>query len=160
MKIRDYDMIVAKSYEIANECAKQLNFEILDCDYVFESGVYILRIIAESETGLTIDEATSLNELISAKLDEYDYIKDEYYLEVSSAGLERPLNTDSDITSAVGDYINCRFFEKLDGKKELEGDLISYEDGILTLECNVKGVKKEYKIERKKIAKLRLAVKF
>lgn len=154
------EKIVKQAEEIAKECASRFNYQILDCEYVKEFGVYILRIIADSPNGLSIDEATELNEAISAELDKYDFIEDEYYLEVSSPGLERPLKTEEDIISAVGEYINIKLYEKIENQKELNGDLLDYTDGILTLKVNIKGINKTLKIERKKISKLRLAVKF
>ena len=81
-------------------------------------------------------------------------------MEVSSPGLERPLITDSDILEAVGEYINIKGYEKIENQKDLNGDLLDYQDGVLTLKVNIKGIEKVIKVERKKISKLRLAVKF
>lgn len=152
--------IIEKATKIANDCADKLSLKVLDVDYVFEHGIKILRIIADSLEGLTIEESTELNQMISLELDKDDFIKEEYYLEVSSPGLERPLNTDEDIIEAVGEYINIKTFEKIDKLKEFNGDLLSYENGIIKMKVNIKGIEKTLEIERKKISKLRLAVKF
>lgn len=152
--------IIEKATKIANDCASKLSLNILDVDYVFEHGIKILRIIANGSEGLTIDQSSELNQLISDELDKDDFIDEEYYLEVSSPGLEMPLKTDEDITNAVGSYINIKTFEKIEKLKELNGDLLSYENGILKMNVNIRGIEKIIEIERKKISKLRLAVKF
>ena len=87
----DNNIIVNKASNIAESCANSLSLKIISVEYVFENGIKILRIIAEGKDGLSIDEATSLNEAISLKLDEEDFIDEEYYLEVSSEGLEKTL---------------------------------------------------------------------
>ena len=159
MKI-DKDKIIRKSSELANACAAALNLEIVSVEYVFENGVKILRIIATSDEGLTIDQASALNELISLRLDEEDFIDEEYYLEVSSEGIEKELRNDKDISDSVGKYVNARFYEKVDNFKEVEGDLVSFEDNVLTIKCNIKGRIKTIVVKKEQISKIRLAVKF
>lgn len=153
------DEIILKATDIANKCAEKIGLKILEVEYVHEHGIKILRIIADSNQGLTIDESTELNQLISEELDKDDFIHDEYYLEVSSPGLERPLKNTEDIKAAIGEYINIRTYEKIDGQKEFNGTLLSYDD-IVKLEVNVKGRIKTLAIEKQKISKIRLAVKF
>lgn len=154
------DEIVQKATVIANNCAEKLNLQVLDVEYVKEHGIKILRIIADSSEGLTIDQSTDLNYAISEELDKDDFIDEEYYLEVSSPGLERPLKTEEDIVNAIGEYINIKGYEKIENQKDINGDLLDYSDGVLTLKVNIKGIEKVIKVERKKISKLRLAVKF
>lgn len=151
---------VDKTTVIANAIAMELGLEIVDVEWVKENHNYILRILADTDEGLTIDDSIALNEAISAKLDIEDFITEEYMLEVSSPGLERPLKTDSDIKNAIGDYINIRTYASIDGIKEFEGNLIEYADNIITIDVNIKGRIKQFKIEKSKISKIRLAVKF
>ena len=159
MKI-DKNKIIEKGYVLAKSCAAELKLEIVSVDYVFENGIKILRVIATDENGLTIDQASQLNELISLKLDEDDFIDEEYYLEVSSEGIEKELRNDNDILNSVGKYVNARFYEKIDNFKEIEGDLISFEDGVLTFKCNINGRIKTITAKKEQISKIRLAVKF
>lgn len=51
----------------------------------------MLRIIVDSDEGATLDACAELSRAISAKLDETDAMgEDEYVLEVSSPGADRP----------------------------------------------------------------------
>ena len=65
-----------------------------DIEYVKDNNEMYLRIYIEKNEGyLDMDTCVAVSELISDKLDETDPIKDEYILEVSSPGIEKPLKT-------------------------------------------------------------------
>lgn len=152
--------ILKKAEMIAKEEASKLGLEILEVSYVKEHGIKILRIIAEKDDGLNIDDSSNLNMAISSRLDEVDLIDEEYYLEVSSAGIERELKSTTDINNALGKYIYIKLFEKVDGQKEIYGDLIEVHDNQLVIASKIKGQPKTFDIDRNKISKIRLAVKF
>ena len=100
---------VTKVTKIANEKAKLLNLSIEEVEWVNESNTYIMRIIADSKEGLDIDQATDLNTLISDELDKYDFIEEEYMLEVSSPGIERKLKNEEDYLNNINEYIHIDF---------------------------------------------------
>ncbi len=152
--------IEKRSLEIANNCAKELNLEIIEVEYVKEFGSMVLRVIADSEGGLDINQATALNEAIGEVLDKEDFIDEEYSLEVSSPGLERELKTDADYIKYIGSYICIYTKEKVLNKNEVYGDLLDYSDGTFKLKVNLKGRMKEIEIKKEIIEKVRLAVKF
>ena len=152
--------VVNQVKELAIEFANKLELEILEVEWVNEFGTNILRIIADAPGSLNIDQATALNEAISEALDRLDLIEDEYMLEVSSPGIERPLKTDEDIINNIGKYVYVKTYEKINGIKEVYGDLVSYEDGLITINYLVKTIRKQIVIQKEKISKIRLAVKF
>lgn len=152
--------IVEKSLVLSQRCAETLGLKIISVDYVFESGIKILRVIAEGENGLDLDEASKLNELISNELDVEDFIDEEYYLEVSSEGIEKELRSDDDIAKSVGKYVFVSTYEKINGLKEFYGDLLSFDGETITLSYMAKNIKKNVEIQKNKISKIRLAVKF
>ena len=149
-----------KINEIANKCAKQLDIEIISVEFVKEFGMKILRVIARKDPVFTIDDSSDLNKLISDELDKVDIIEEEYYLEVSSEGIERELRNDDEIKQAIGEYVCIRLYEKLNGKKELYGDLLEFDNDEIKLEVLNKTRKTEVVINKSKIAKIRLAIKF
>lgn len=153
-------VIVEKSLVLSQRCAETLGLKIISVDYVFESGIKILRVIAEGENGLDLDEASKLNELISNELDVEDFIDEEYYLEVSSEGIEKELRSDDDIAKSVGKYVFVSTYEKINGLKEFYGDLLSFDGETIILSYMAKNIKKNVEIQKNKISKIRLAVKF
>ena len=154
------EQIEKRSLDLANRCASKLGYEIISVEYVFENGIKILRVIGNGENGFSIDDAAKLNEEISAELDKEDYIDEEYYLEVSSEGVEKELRNDKDITNAVGSYIFAKFYEKIDHVKEVYGDLESFDGNTLQIKYNVKGRIKHLTVKKEQICKIRLAIKF
>jgi len=133
---------------------------LVDTEYVEENGTWYLRIFVDTDTGLTMEECVAVTELISAKLDEEDFIVEEYMMEVSSPGAERPLKTEEAILDAVGAHVNIRVNTPIDDIDEFQGDLIRFESGILTVSCLFKTRKKEVEIAYDNVKKARLAVKF
>ena len=77
-----------------------------DIEYVKDNNEMYLRIYIEKNEGyLDMDTCVAVSELISDKLDETDPIKDEYILEVSSPGIEKPLKTFEQVQKSVGEYV-------------------------------------------------------
>ena len=70
--------IINQVKELAILQANKLDLEILEVEWVNVFGTNMLRIIADSNDSLNIDQATALNEAISLELDKLDLIEDEY----------------------------------------------------------------------------------
>src|SRR5699024_8855521 len=87
-----------------------------------------------------------------------DPIKQEYFLEVSSPGVERPLKTKQDFENNVNKNIYVSLYAPIEGEKEFEGVLKSFENNQVTIEYKVKTRIKEVTIQFEKIDKARLAV--
>ena len=78
-------------------------------------------------------------------------------------GIERELKSDEDLEKALGKYIFVKTYEKLESagnQKEMYGYLESYTAETININVIVKTRTKLITIEKTKIAKLRLAVKF
>jgi len=162
---------VDKVKEIAQNEATKLNLEIETVEWVFENNVNILRIIADKEEGLNIDDATSLNNQLSEILDKEDFIEEEYMLEVSSPGAEKELKSDKDIKKCISQYLHVEFVEKVNITKDayimeadgyldsiLENDKEEIEDILLNV--NIKGRIKKLDIKKQNIKYIRKAIKF
>ena len=74
---------------------------LVDVEYVREKDWY-LRIYIDKPGGVEIDDCQLVSEKLTTVLDEKDPIKEKYYLEVSSPGIDRPLKKDKDFTAAYG----------------------------------------------------------
>ena len=153
-----------KIYDACKQTVIDESMELLEVELVKEFGSLILRFTIDKEGGVDIDDTTLISEKVGLILDELDPIESEYYLEVSSVGLERELRNLEEIKASIGKYINVKTYEKQTvGKirqKEFEGKLLSCEDNLITMEFKVKQFKKEITIPYEKIAKIRLAIEF
>ena len=138
------------------------NDEFVDIEYVKEKGQNYLRIYVDRENGIDMDEIAGLSELLSAKLDQIqpDPFPDPYILEVSSPGIERPIRNETDWQKALNEYVHVKLYQKVEGGKEYEGTLKSYNDSEIELEIKVKTKKKVLSLPRKTIASIRFAIEF
>ena len=125
------------------ERVRELLFDIVleaecylwDVEYVKEGAEMILRVVIDSNEGITLDDCERVTRAIDPVLDEADPIEDAYYLEVSSPGLERELRTDDHIYACEGWEVEVRLFAPIDGSKVFNGILGPLtEDGSVTIE--------------------------
>ncbi|MCC3376195.1 ribosome maturation factor RimP [Cohnella sp. REN36] len=131
-------------------------FQLVDVEYVKEGSNYFLRVFVDKEGGIDIDDCGRISEFLSAKLDEADPISDAYFLEVSSPGAERPLKKADDVAKAVGKHVYVTTYEPIDGAKEFEGRLDSFDDGVLGVTVG----RRTHAIPYDKVASARLAIVF
>ncbi|HEY8364922.1 MAG TPA: ribosome maturation factor RimP [Haloplasmataceae bacterium] len=146
--------------EIGKPIIEEMGYTLVDVEYVKERKLNILRYLIDSEKGVDIDDCALISERISKALDKVDPIKEEYMLEICSPGIERPLKTREDIKNAINKYVNVKLYAPKDGQKEFEGDLIGFENDVLTISYKDKTSVKTIKINYNEISKIRLAVKF
>lgn len=102
-------------------------------EYVREGARQILRVTIDSDDGVDIDDCEAVHRAIDPVLDEADPIPVQYYLEVSSPGVERELRTCAHFEYAVGREIDLKFFTAIDGSKQLTGVLNSFDPDGKTL---------------------------
>ena len=78
-------------------------YELVDIEYEKLGGDYVLSVLIDKPGGITVEDTADLTEIISPLLDtiQPDPFPDQYMLEVSSPGLERPLKTKEALTNAV-----------------------------------------------------------
>ena len=103
------------------------------------------------------DDCEAISRYLSEKLDEADPIKQNYYLEVSSPGMDRPLISDRDFERFMGSMVEVKLYKALDGSKFYTGMLTGYENGAVTIK-DEKG--KEITLQKNDAAKINLAVIF
>ena len=81
-------------------------------------------------------------------LDKADFIKDQYFLEVSSTGLEKNLRKDEHFQKQIGNKIEVKLFSKLNNQNVFEGILKEFNNEYLIIETE----DSEVKIDRNKIS--------
>ncbi|KMY44973.1 hypothetical protein AC622_12705 [Bacillus sp. FJAT-27916] len=146
--------------EMAAPILEELNLELVEVEYVKEGRNWFLRVYIDKDGGVDIEECGLVSEKLSEQLDEKDPISNNYFLEVSSPGAERPLKKDQDYIKAIGKNVHVKTYEPIDNEKEFEGTLKDFDGSQVTLEIKIKTRKKELVIPYDKIAKARLAVSF
>ena len=113
-----------KVRELAEPLADELGIWVWDVEFVKEGARRVLRITVDSENGITIDDCEKLHRAIDPLLDEADLIEEQYYLEVSSPGIERELKNDIHIEACEGWDVEVKLYAPLNGAKTYRGVLM------------------------------------
>ena len=128
-----------------------LGYELYDVSYSKSDN--ILHVVIDKN--MDLKEIESISKKVSKIMDLYDEDMDEYLLDVSSVGIERPINNEEEIKKAIGSYVFVK-------TKELKqyGTLKDFKDNVLVLETKDKNLKKEVKINYADVKNMRYAVEF
>lgn len=94
-----------------------------------------LQIMAERNDGtMTVEDCEEISKAISPVLDVEDPIDKAYHLEVSSAGIDRPMVRKSDFFRWQGHLLKCETSVLVDGRKRFRGKIVSVDDDGFRLE--------------------------
>ena len=137
--------------ELLESKIKNLGYILYDVEYVKEGKDYYLRIYIDSEKGITLDDCELVSNNITDMLDEKDIIKDQYFLEVSSPGVERVLKKDKHLKSNLGAKVQIKLFKPIDGNKQFTGILKDFDNESIIIEED----SQTKKIERKNIGQIK-----
>lgn len=128
---------------------EDLGYKLYDVQYAKEGKDYFLRIFIEKEDGeIDLDDCEKVNNAITDVLDEEDYIKEQYFLEVSSTGVEKMIRKKKHLKANIGEFITVKLFKPVEGSKEYIGKLIDYNDMDIIIEVENETVN----LERKNIS--------
>lgn len=117
--------------------AEELGLWIWDVEFLKEGARRVLRITVDSEEGVNIDDCEKMHRAIDPLLDEADPIEEQYYLEVSSPGLERELKNEDHIYACEGWDVEVRLYAPLNGSKIFRGVLLPLgENGEIRIDSN------------------------
>ncbi|WP_110112797.1 ribosome maturation factor RimP [Bacillus sp. CGMCC 1.16541] len=146
--------------ELVTPILQEMSLELVDIEYVKEGPNWFLRVFIDSETGVDIEDCGTVSERLGEKMDELDPIQHNYFLEVSSPGAERPLKKESDFERSVGKHVYIKTYEPIEGEKEFEGELQSFDGQTVTLVVKIKTRTKTVVLPYDKVAFARLAIVF
>jgi len=75
---------------LVKNAIEELGYQLYYVQYAKEGRDYFLRIFIEKEEGnISLEDCEKVNNSIEELLDKADYIKEQYFLEVSSTGIEK-----------------------------------------------------------------------
>ena len=115
---------------------QELGYNLYDVEYVKEGKDYFLRVYIDKDNGITLDDCEIVSNGITEILDNADYIKEQYFLEVSSPGVERILKKDKHLKGNIGANVQVKLFKPLDGKKQYEGILKDFDSDNIKIETS------------------------
>ena len=145
--------IEEKVESLVKKKIEDIGYELYDVLYLKEGKDYTLRIVIDKSDGITLSDCEKVNDAITDMLDEADLIKEQYFLEISSPGIERLLRKDWQLKKYIGAEIEIKLFKKDDnGFKEYIGTLKDVEDEYLNIQVEEN---QNYNIYRKDISQVK-----
>lgn len=113
---------------------EELGYTLYDVQYAKEGQNYFLRIFIEKEDGtIDLNDCEKVNDGINDLLDTADYIKEQYFLEVSSTGVEKVLRKDKHLKDNIGNEVEIKLFKPINKQKEFIGILEDFSEDEITL---------------------------
>lgn len=166
--MKNASLIEEKVLEIAGPFAEALGLDIIAVEYKTHSKDKLLSVFIDKKGGVNLDDCSALSLAIEPVLDEEDIISTGYILEVSSPGIDRPLESDRDLERNKGMLVEIKLKEHVDKRLKFEGILDFYDsEGIVIIldEPFVKGVKPKTNGEKREflrsnIISIKKAVRF
>ena len=102
--------------------------------------IHTLQIMADRpEGGIVVEDCATISTALSAVLDVEDPLEDEYVLEVSSPGIDRPLTRLKDFAMWEGYEARIETTELIDGRRRFKGMLAGVEGEEVLIEIEDQG---------------------
>ncbi len=128
-----YSKLEMSILEMATPICEECGCYIYDIEYAKEGKNRYLRIFADKDGGISLDDCEAISRRMSDALDEKDPIKENYVLEVSSPGIERKLKTPEHFARYIGEMVEIGLFKAVNDSKTILAELKGFEDGNITV---------------------------
>ncbi|MEI6101702.1 MAG: ribosome maturation factor RimP [Eubacteriales bacterium] len=109
--------------QITKPVIEGMGYEYIDTEFAKQGKDWVLTIYIGGENGISLDDCEKVSRAVDPLLDEKDFIEQQYFLSVSSEGLDRPLKTQRDFERNMGKCVDLKLYKPLDGKKEYSGQI-------------------------------------
>lgn len=137
--------------EIITPVIEDMGFELVRVRLMSAKQTTLQIMADRSEGGIEVDELALISQSVSAVLDVEDPILDEYTLEVSSPGIDRPLTRLKDFDMFEGYEAKLETEELIDGRRRFKGELagIDGDEVLINVEEGTIGLKFDWLTDAK-----------
>ncbi|MFW5824993.1 MAG: ribosome maturation factor RimP [Marinobacter sp.] len=116
--------------QILRPVVEGLGYEYWGVEFRSQGRHSLLRLyIDDQENGISVEDCEKVSRQVSGVMDVEDPIQNEYTLEVSSPGMDRPLFTLEQFEAWAGHQVNIRLRMAFEGRRRFQGILKGTEDG-------------------------------
>jgi ribosome maturation factor RimP len=122
--------------ELLEPVVTALGYEMLGIEYFRQKDGSMLRLYIDNDAGITIDDCTRVNHQVIGVLDVHDPIKEKYFLEISSPGLDRPLFTLEQFQRFMGEKVKMKLREKIEDRRKIKGVIKAVEETAVLISDN------------------------
>lgn len=97
-------------------------------EYISQGRHSLLRVYIDHPNGILVEDCETVSRQVSGVLDVEDPITNEYTLEVSSPGMDRPLFTLEQFAAHAGEQVKVKLRSPFEGRRNFQGLLRGVED--------------------------------
>lgn len=139
---------------------EEMEVRLYDLVYRTNGREHTLEVsIMKKDGSMDLDTCATVSEKLSEVLDKEDPIAEEYTLEVCSPGAEREIKDLDELDGMKGEYVYVRLKHPFKKMLEFTGEILSVEDGLITLEYRDKAARRKAEFTKEDIDYIRLAVR-
>ncbi len=131
----DMGTSVKDAWKPLREVVEGLGYECVGIALATEEKAVFLRVFIDSAGGILVRDCEIVSKALSAFLDDNEnLVPGQFFLEVSSPGIERPLFTLEDYARFVGKKARIKARTPVLGRKSITGLILSVEDETVVFE--------------------------
>jgi ribosome maturation factor RimP len=119
--------------ELIEPVVRSLGCELWGVDYRLQGKRGLLVVYIDKEGGVEVDDCAKVSHQLSGLLDVEDPIQEEYVLEVSSPGMDRPLYSVEQYSAYTGSMIKVKLRRAYEGRRNFKGILKAVEDNTIQI---------------------------
>lgn len=105
-----------------------LGYECWGVEFLSQGRHSLLRIYIDHPNGILVEDCEKVSRQVSGVLDVEDPISNEYTLEVSSPGMDRPLFTLAQFAKHAGEVVKIKLRSPYEGRRNFQGPLRGVEE--------------------------------
>jgi len=125
--------IVNEVSQLAEPVLREFGLEMVDIEFQFERGRWILRVFIDKEGGITVDDCAGVSRELGDLIEAENIIDYHHVLEVSSPGLNRPLRKESDFMRSIGKMVKLKTSRPINRRRNFTGRLAHVKEGMISL---------------------------
>ena len=116
---------------------ENLGYDVLEVEYAKKVDGMNLTFYIDSLDGIKIEDCEKVNNAITDVLDEINVSDDApYILNVSSAGLDRPIKNEKDFKRNFNKLVDVKLYVPFNGNKQYTGLLVGFTENSYTINVN------------------------
>jgi ribosome maturation factor RimP len=129
----DAERIVKEVSRIAESLLPEFGMEMVDVEFRFERGRWMLRVFIDKGGGVTLEDCATVSRDLGDVIEGENIIDRPYVLEVSSPGFDRPLRKEQDFIRSIGRLITIEMARPVNKRRNFTGRLASVKDGTVRI---------------------------
>tara|TARA_Y100000590_G_C15384956_1_gene887846 strand:- start:230 stop:727 length:498 start_codon:yes stop_codon:yes gene_type:complete len=143
---------------LIEDLVSKKGFYLVELQHSVSRGRDHLRIFIDNRDGVTLNDCEKISRFLEEEIEKEGLASENYQLEVSSPGIDRPLKKLSDFVHFQGKVVRVRLSDshlERTGKRNLVGTINQVEDEVIKIESKDKTV---FEVSFSEIVKAKLEI--